>query len=187
MSDPDDDWPALEPHQSFDGAELVASDDRIRVVLHHDSDCPNPRQACTVGTLWTAGRHQGDEEYGWATDLNALWERGHDLNNIARYLRVFRDVRCALPFGKSGLIFDTPTGREQTGVDPERLPEALVGELEEYRAWLDGDTYGYVLESRDGQTLDSLWGLIAHPYALHEAMRAFVYETTPTHPIHPAA
>ena len=93
--------------------------------------------------------------------------------------------------GVVGLIFDTPEQRETwgfTGDDwgtPERIEEALRGEVKEYDQYLTGDVWGYVVERREtwtngsGETMatweheDSLWGLYGSEYAKQEALAAF--------------
>lgn len=68
--------------------------------------------------------------------------------------------------------------------DPKAYLEA---EIQEYRAWADGEVYGWIIERRQGWTADdgsgatqetweredSRWGLIGSGYALEEAEREF--------------
>jgi len=52
----------------------------------------------------------------------------------------------------------------------ERVTEYLMGEVDTYDKYLQGDVWGYVIEDSDGNDLDSCWGLFEFEYAKKEAM-----------------
>jgi hypothetical protein len=61
--------------------------------------------------------------------------------------------------GTVGFIFDTPQGREDTGVDPERTVEALKAEVLEYDQYLTGDIWGYEITDARGKSIGGCWGM----------------------------
>ncbi len=46
--------------------------------------------------------------------------------------------------------------------------EALRGELAQWRQYLEGDVYGYVVTDERGEHLDSCWGFYGFEYAVEE-------------------
>lgn len=45
----------------------------------------------------------------------------------------------------------------------------LKSEVETYDQYLTGDVYGYVIEDKEGEELDSCWGFYGEEYCLEEA------------------
>jgi hypothetical protein len=86
--------------------------------------------------------------------------------------------------GLIGFIFDTDKGRDETGVEPEDVEQALRSEVEEYDRWLQGDVWSYVIErlvtcshgDEHAEIVDSCGGYIGHEYAEQEALRAMAWE-----------
>ena len=57
-------------------------------------------------------------------------------------------------------------------VSPQRwrkLEQYLKNELDEYTAYLNGEVYGYVIETEDGDELESCWGFYDRAYCEQEA------------------
>jgi hypothetical protein len=54
-------------------------------------------------------------------------------------------------------------------VTEEWAQEAARVELEEYDSWARGDVYGVVITDVNGDTEDSIWGMIGYDYALSSA------------------
>ncbi len=42
-------------------------------------------------------------------------------------------------------------------------------EIETWKAWCDGEVYGYIVTDEDGETVDSCWGFYGEAYARQEA------------------
>jgi hypothetical protein len=57
-----------------------------------------------------------------------------------------------------GYIFTTAEKIAEIGTPKDRIIEALRAEVDEYDDFLTGNVYGYVVEDRDGNHLDSCWG-----------------------------
>lgn len=57
------------------------------------------------------------------------------------------------------LVFEHDPNEMGAKTKEERKKDAEAF-LEEYNAWCNGDIYGYVVEDRDGEELDSCWGFI---------------------------
>jgi hypothetical protein len=68
------------------------------------------------------------------------------------------------------IIFDTGEHRAHAGITGDC---DLTGEVHEWRAWLDGDVYGVIVEQHTATGCwighDSLWGLYGYDYASSEA------------------
>ena len=89
-----------------------------------------------------------------------------------RYLRLVHGA-TAISHGTSQdytvVAFDTAEYRAHAGITGAG---DLTGEVHEWRAWLDGDVYGVVVEQHTKHcwtTHDSLWGLYGYDYATSQA------------------
>lgn len=65
------------------------------------------------------------------------------------------------------LIWNNPPNDMGAKTPEERAKDARAF-LEEYNAWMNGHVYGYVLEDREGEHLDSCWGFYDIKYMLDE-------------------
>jgi hypothetical protein len=70
-----------------------------------------------------------------------------------------------------GLLVALPAWREAMGV-PDRLNGAaydmqadLQAQADVFGAWVFGDCYGFVIESPEGESLDSCWGFVGDDFA----------------------
>lgn len=81
---------------------------------------------------------------------------------------------CPWDSGLVGYIYvDKHTARQEWGDDAEkddwkRVKECLKAEVEEYRQYLAGDVYGYVVEDGDGERLCSCWGYYGLDFAIED-------------------
>jgi hypothetical protein len=133
--------------------------------------------------LDTIGKHLN--ENGAGVDTLTLALEPHGITTVVSY--------------NSGIYtyvtFDPPDWREQMGLTDEYLaahPEVKPASLDEYRAYIEGECYGYVLEelvtwTRDSarsyapeertretwEELDSCWGFYGSEYIEEEARRVF--------------
>jgi hypothetical protein len=53
--------------------------------------------------------------------------------------------------------------------DRERIMEILESEVKEYDEYLRGEVYGYKIKDRNGNEIDSLFGIIGRDWAIKEA------------------
>jgi hypothetical protein len=139
--------------------------------------------------------------------IDRVWsEDGGTVAAVASWLKAFEGATVVLPLylidhsglsmragrsfadvdpgewdsGLVGFIFDTPIGREVTGVRHVDIEASLRSEVEEYDRWLQGDVWTYVLERLErcdhgdihARVLDSCGGFIGHEYAEQEALAA---------------
>ena len=68
-----------------------------------------------------------------------------------------------------GFILFPVADLPKEGIDRDQAERYLEGEIEEYTAWAIGEAYGYVIEDRDGNELDSCWGFYGMDYAIESA------------------
>jgi hypothetical protein len=151
----------MEPFETFEHCGL-------RVELHYDTDAGNPFTEFDQAAELRDGTGDG---WGEAIDLDAFTSTAH----AARYLTLFGGCLVAIPYRLhdygsggyqarltdtddervSGFVVVTPAGIELTGApDPD---EAARQDFETFRQWVEGEVYGYVVRTRDGEVLDSLW------------------------------
>jgi hypothetical protein len=57
----------------------------------------------------------------------------------------------------------------------EQARAAALCKVEEWNQYLSGDVWGYVIETEEGQHLDSCWGFYGRKYAEQEAQQALEY------------
>ena len=116
------------------------------------------------------------------------WAGEPDL--FGRYLRMFHGTTEVQWYdGRPGggdyiyVTFDTADWRQHHQIEPHQHD---VIDMTEWRAYCEGDVYGYVIEQRatwrrDGstetreswETVDSCWGFYGHKYAEEAAREAF--------------
>jgi hypothetical protein len=75
---------------------------------------------------------------------------------------------CPWDSGRIGFIFASKKDvvKEFGKVTPEivaTIKGILEAEVQEYSAFLEGNVYGFIVESPDGKELDSCWGFIGDP------------------------
>lgn len=175
----------------------VSEDGRFRVRLMDDMDCENPRKAIPqadqvvhVVTVPNPGYFevsgsQGPLAWGW----DRIKHENPDAAKIfERWARIFHGAVTLYEFPSMAAARVWYMVPAQFGEVPDPAA-ALKEEAREYRAWADGETYGYVIERavkwdrRDGagemitwgEAGDdgSLWGLIGYKYAHETALTAF--------------
>lgn len=75
----------------------------------------------------------------------------------------------------AGVIFDTPAGREETGVPADQIEAALVQEVELYDTWARGEMYYYRIERRDADgwnEVDACHGYFSEEEAREQGIAA---------------
>jgi len=83
--------------------------------------------------------------------------------------------------GQLGYVVVTPESRAAIG-SAEKDDETIVrAEVKIYSQWSSGDVWGYVVETEDGDVLDSCWGFIGDPdYAMTEGVAAAEHHVAET-------
>lgn len=172
----------------------TSKDGRHRVRLVRDEDPVNPRRdyenLCHVitvpGSLFIdVDEDGGPLQHGW-DHFHDRYDTGRDTNLFIRWARIYHGavaVEHRPHDGPRSLWYLLPADIEKIGNTPQ---EAIEGEIREYRAWAEGDVWGYVIERivdwdrRDGEGsmttwehVDSCWGFIGYEYAEQEAKEQF--------------
>lgn len=130
--------------------------------------------------------------------FNELANRGHNMEVFERFLRIFHGVTQFHMFGPERtratdytyIAFDTRAWREEIGTDAEHV--AKEKPLAEIIAWIEGDTWGIVTETRwnpdedkdedDWEPLESVWGFYGRKYA-EEAAKTELENTVQGHKV----
>lgn len=162
--------------------------------IEPDDDPESPREWDNLGTIahWHR-RYDLGERKAEDTEIGAFKRGGLPL--LTRYLRRYCGATVVLPIslldhsglhiwvgssshwsdpggwdsGVVGFIYDSPEGRDRCGTAPADIERVLQGEIEEFDQCLRGDVYGYIIETPDGEHVDSYWGFYGLDYCLSEA------------------
>lgn len=131
--------------------------------------------------------------------FNELAQRGHNMEVFERYLRIFHGTTQVHVFGPERtratdytyIAFDAKEWHEAMGFLPNNV-EALAKErpLAEIAAWIEGDVWGTVTETRwnpdedkdedDWEPQESVWGFYGRKYA-EEAAKTELENTVQGH------
>jgi len=85
---------------------------------------------------------------------------------------------CPWDSGQIGYVYVTPeTGRKEWGRKwREAARRCMRAETSDYDSYLRGNCYGFIIEDRHGDTLESVWGFIGDmDYCLQEARNVAKY------------
>lgn len=145
--------------------EQVDDDRRIRIVYHPYPDEPYDDGGSPILRI----DHRKVEQVTNTTSyvlpdglVSGFTEvlRSHDLTTAERYLRIFwgvRNIDSEMTRDFTYLAFDPAHWREAMELTDEYMAERKaadpsinfrLGNMDEYRAYLNGEVYGYVIEKR---------------------------------------
>ena len=158
----------------------------IRIEL--DTDPMNPRDWDNLGTMvcWHRNYLLGDEQPTRSPD--EYLEGIEDAIILPLYLYDHSGITmnttgfdCPWDSNQVGFIFvEKSEIRKEYGdlteETLEKVKKYLVGEVNTYDQYLRGEVYGYVVETEDGEFIDSCWGFFEEDYCLVEAKSAADYE-----------
>lgn len=54
----------------------------------------------------------------------------------------------------------------------QKAEDILLNEIKAWGQYVSGEVYGYIVKEKDGNEVDSLWGLFGYDYAVKEAKEA---------------
>ena len=172
----------MEPIETYDV-------DGKTVSIYRDEDSSSPREWDNLSTF--AGYHRnyhigdpknGDVAFRHVPTLREVVERegrGEILAAVELHLRELGRVGWAYVTRANAVRMGCHPG--QTYVDQQGVTrtynraffeEATRQEIATYQQWADGDVYGYTVDGRDGDGLDSCWGFFGHDYVREEARSA---------------
>lgn len=155
------------------------------VEIHTDEDPSSPREYDNYATLacWHRHRNLGDEQIE-GMNADELHERVGDVIAILP-LYVYEHggitmstgaFSCPWDSGQVGWGYITKSRAATMGepnLDRETAERYIREEVSTYDDYLTGQCYGYVIEGKDGDHLDSCWGFIGDlDYVRQEAKSA---------------
>jgi hypothetical protein len=171
-------------------------EDKLVAKLLQDTESENPRQSFDhAGTLVCENDNYDLSDKDAALPAHSSWHSDRtDIELSARYIELKGGVALPLRFsdyGSSGATIHETSADDANALlwcDRDKLEEewakhgspdpkaaalaCLKSECEELNQYLQGEVYGYVIESPDGEFLDSCWGFYGDDYATDEAQSA---------------
>lgn len=155
--------------------EILKEENGLKVSLEYD-DCPecpwgNWDMFTTVSTV--SNRHIGQkgalefsshsEFEDWA---NEKMEAGEEAHAVEAY-----------EFCEDAVLYYTKAQRiKEFGKGPQACKKAracLKAEAKTWAQWVNNEVYGYIVETLEGEHVDSCWGFYGYEYAKKEALEAF--------------
>jgi hypothetical protein len=153
-----------------DNPDIIEERDNYRVRLQLDNDAQEPYNDGATPILRIGGDYYGrgsavpfnKQTNGFEDAWNRLFEcarnNAHHREIFERFLKIFHGT-VKVQFYNEGasneygyVAFDTAAWREEMGLTDEQglLAQSLLKEdyLDELRSWLEGDTWGYVVERK---------------------------------------
>ncbi len=175
--------------------------EKVTIKLYQDFAPENPRQWDNPSKLLIfGGRNCIDvneldmtirtEDYsGWEEIEQVVMDAfpGCELLPVYRYEHgsvAYNTTGFSCPWdsGRVGLIVCTREtmieewGKKRaTKAVREKARKYMAGEVETYSQWANGDVYGYVVEDKEGNHLDSCWGFYGIDYCREEALSQAEY------------
>lgn len=149
------------------------------ITIEIDTDVVNPRENYDHASKmisWHKNYRLGDV-HTWGVDSFKAFMEAHpehlylpiylyDHSGITISTTSFRDHWDS---GQVGWIYmEATTLDSEFGGDRTRAGGYLKSEVEEYDTYIRGEVYGYIVK-KDGEELESCWGLYGHEYCLEEA------------------
>ena len=153
---------------------MTVSSDGYKLSVFRDEDAPNPREWDNLGRMvcWHRRYNLGDEHT--FEDVEDFLE-SEEYKNAIVVLPVYMYDHSGLAFstvsfgdkwdsGQVGYIYVTQErareflGKDITEKDHEGIKELLVGEVEMYDQYFQGDCYGFKISDERGEVVDSASG-----------------------------
>jgi hypothetical protein len=153
-----------------------------KITIEMDQNPESPRQWDNLGTIVYKSRWViGDEELS-VEEIKSLMQ---DKDNIwlPYYLMDHGGISvstgsfgCSWDSGQVGIIYVSKDKiRKEFGIKKvtkkweEKIKGYLENEVNTMNQYLQGDVYGYIIETLHGQDIDSCWGFYGEEYCKQEA------------------
>jgi hypothetical protein len=150
--------------------------------IHHDDSAHNPRedgcwniaQFILFHNRYNIGdKHDIDHgNYtGWSAMAQENWDDDAIVMPVFAYTKRCIDLSlspfsCPWDSGQVGFaVVDVETINSEFNGDKLKAVKSLKAELEIYTDYLNGNVYGYILETSDGEEIDSCWGFYGTDFA----------------------
>lgn len=173
--------------------------DGLTVEIHADDAPCDPREHDNLVVMACEHRHYDLGDGTLADAIGRTPDEFKSLRHLERYLGIVVDAAVIAPlylYDHSGISMSVGSfvGRaqhaewdsgivgvawitrtqvaEQFNGDVAAARKCLESEVETYDQYLTGDVWGYVVETPDGDQLDSLWGIYGLDYCRTEAESA---------------
>jgi len=144
----------------------------LKIRIQQDEDAQSPEDWEPMGTIYT----NHNRYFAIGIDLNKIEDeeaaevRSNGAESLAIYAYVHSGValstspfNCRFDSGQCGFITMTKEKIiSEYGDDSEASREKargyMKGEIENWNTYLSGNIYGYIVEDKNGNELDSCWG-----------------------------
>ena len=154
------------------------------IVLAHDEYAESPRDWDNLGEfLYIENRSVEGDRKASLEYIEALTKRD-DVVYLPVYAYVHSGVtirtspfECSFDSGMVGIIYVYKDRLAKEGLTEEQAKETLKSEIDTMAKWLEGQVFGYVVK-RDGNEIDSCWGMYDHEEALTRA-KEFIDSISP--------
>jgi hypothetical protein len=171
----------MEPIEEYEHAELT-------IKIHHDDNAECPREWCDhLGTMacWHRRYNLGDKEHMEKEEIQEENKKGalillplflYNHSGISMSTSRGYPFDCPWDSGQVGVIYVTKekvraeySCQRITQETLKKVLEVLRAEVEDYDHYLTGQVFGYVIEDKKGEHLDSCWGFYGMAYCKEEA------------------
>lgn len=146
------------------------------IAIYHDSSCENPREWENVTQM--AFFHK---RYIMGDKMDFNWNDFESWDEIREYIETHENVHtifpvymyehsgialkvgpfhCPFDSGQIGFIYITNETIKKEKLNIEKISEYFKIELNIYCQYLNGECYGFEINTEDGETLDSCYGYI---------------------------
>lgn len=173
------------------------------IKIHNDDSAESPRDWDNLGTItaWHRNYNLSDERHNYDVD-DFIKEVVNDPNVISLPVYMYEHsgvalnttgFSCRWDSGQVGWIHvHKDKVRKEYSVKRitkkirDKVESVLRSEIETYSKYVNGEVYGYVVEDKDGEHVDSCWGFIGDyddEYMMQCARDAIDYEETQRLPL----
>lgn len=161
--------------------------ENLTLIIEPDSDPISPRNNDHLGTIAAYHRRYGlsnkvtitvDEAKEILEDTKNYYSRtvyGYEHGGIVLSLDNSYPFNCPWDGSTVGVIYCPKKKAREEGLSEAQVYAHFKAEIEEYNHYLTGDVWGYVIEDKDGNTIDACWGFYGHEYAESEGKAARDY------------
>lgn len=168
--------------------ELIAEKEGFKIYIAQDDDPLDPRSDDNLGRIVCFHKRYnlGDKhDFSNNTEFMEWWKKNGKggvllplalLDHSGLHMWIGSDASPFDPGGwDSGQVGWIYTIKDKIikeyGKNKKKLAEKVLRqEIETYDQYLQGDVYGYILDDKDGEHVESCWGFFGYDYVKKEAI-----------------